>query len=68
MKNSFDKRYTAPDVKKELQKKKNTILCGGWHLNCFSWCFLLHKKNAQKKIEEAGIDDSAIMLRMSFVV
>ena len=57
LKNSFDKRYTAPDVKKELQKKKNTILCGGWHLNCFSWCFLHNKKDAQKKIEEAGIDD-----------
>ena len=55
----------CPGCKERIAEKKNTILCGGWHLNCFSWCFLLHKKNAQKKIEEAGIDDLAIMLKKS---
>ena len=41
-------------IKERIAEKKNTILCGGWHLNCFSWCFLHNKKDAQKKIEGAG--------------
>ena len=52
LKNSFDKRYTAPDVKKELQKKRIRFCVVGGILIVLVGAFCITKRMHKKRLKE----------------
>ena len=54
LKNSFDKRYTAPDVKKELQKKRIRFCVVGGSLIVLVGVFCFTKRMHKKRLKKRG--------------
>lgn len=52
LKNSFDKRYTAPDVKKELQKKRIRFCVVGGILIVLVGAFGITKRMHKKRLKK----------------
>lgn len=52
LKNSFDKRYTAPDVKKELQKKRIRFCVVGGILIVLVGAFCITKRMHKKRLKK----------------